>query len=105
MLVLDIKLLIATIILVGGVLLLLPQNGVMAWVESASITTMVDNMTDTNKIASDHIISSVKAINHSVDYSSEKFAMMMIKTEEHIQTVLDTINEFTSKLEIFRSTE
>ena len=61
---LNANLLIAGIILIGGVLLLLPQNGVMAWIESGSVDTITDDMASVNMVFSDGITSSVEGINH-----------------------------------------
>ena len=92
---LNARLLIAGVILIGGILLLLPQNGVMAWIESGSMDTFTDDMTSANTIVSDRLILSIEKINHSMVYSSEQFAMIMNNAGEHVQTVFDTINAMT----------
>ena len=77
---LNANLLIAGIILIGGVLLLLPQNGVMAWIESGSVDTITDDMASVNMVFSDGITSSVEGINHSVTSSSEQLVVIINNT-------------------------
>ncbi len=96
---LNAKLLIAGVILIGGVVLLLPQNGVMAWIESGSMDMVADDMTSVNMAVSDKIISGVNGLNHSMIYSSEQLAMIINNAGEHIQTVLDKINGFENNLD------
>ncbi len=96
---LNARLLIAGVILIGGILLLLPQNGVMAWIESGSMDTFTDDMTSANTVVSDMIVLGIEKINHSMIYSSEQFAMIMNNAGEHVQTVFDTINVFENNLD------
>ena len=102
---LNANLLIAGIILIGGVLLLLPQNGVMAWIESGSVDTITDDMASVNMVVSDRIISSVEGINHSVTSSSEQLVIIINNTGDHIQIVLDTIRGFENNLDELLSRE